>query len=236
MDFLKKASDAASSAVETVTGTVNDNVLDEKKIAAALTEALQVATEKAVSLVSVPDGFLSNKRIRVPVPKEIEPVHSTLIKLPGFDGIMEEFEVALNRAAEVASKEAKEIFAPVIAGLTFEKAVEILNGAVNAATEFFEACTRKVLYAKFLPIVKERMHDVGLVTAWEAIKEQVAKIPLLSMPDFDLNDYVTTRALDGLFVMLGLKEGEIRQQPAARVTPLLSEVFKHAGNATAAKK
>uniref|UniRef100_A0A7S1QU26 DUF4197 domain-containing protein n=1 Tax=Neobodo designis TaxID=312471 RepID=A0A7S1QU26_NEODS len=229
MDLLKKVSDAAGSAADSVAGSLGLNDLDESKVAAALTEALQVATDKAVALVSTPDGFLSNKRIRVPVPKEIEPVHSALSKLPGFDSVMEEFEVALNRAAEVASKEAKDIFAPVIAALSFEKAFEILNGASHAATEFFEACTRKVLYGKFLPVVTERMHDVGLVAVWEKIKEYVSKVPLLSMPDFDLNDYVTTRALDGLFVVLGDKEENIRKDPAARVTPLLQEVFKHAG-------
>lgn len=214
-----------SGAVDTVTGQAGQ--LSETKVVAGLREALEVATKKAVDLVSIQDGYFANRDIKIPLPEELQSVNDVVSKLPGLSNLMDDFILTMNRAAEAAAKEAADIFLPVITGMTIENARNILTGDTHAATRYFETCTRTSLYARFMPIVEARMRDVGLIEIWDLIKTQTSKLPFFTLPSLSLGDFVTTKALDGLFKMLGVKEAEIRTTPAARVTPLLQEVFKH---------
>jgi hypothetical protein len=143
----------------------------------------------------------------------------------GFGAQVDELEVAMNRAAESAAGEAGEVFWQGIREMTFSDAMGILNGGDTAATEYFERTTRDTLRARFEPIVASKMNEVGLVRRYEELRARYAALPFTQEPSLDLRGYVTERALDGLFEVLGEEEREIRTDPAARVTPLLKEVF-----------
>jgi hypothetical protein len=226
MDFLKGA---AAKASDTVGGAVSGATeqLDPAKVTAGLKEALNVATKKAVEMTSVAGGFNGNAAIRVLAPPEMETMTDVLRKLPGFSAQVEDFEKTMNRAAEMAAKEAMDIFGAAVAGMSIDKALEILKGHVTAATEYFSGATRGPLHGKFLPIVTDKMNGLGLVEIYETLVAAFAAIPLVGgeAPKLNLPEYVTTKALDGLFKIVADKETEIRSHPAARVTPLLAEVF-----------
>lgn len=222
MDFLKKKFDQITGEASDVVKRVE---LPNADIAEALKEALEVATKAAVDLVSSAGGFLKDPTIRVPLPPQLQLLADALCRIPGGRAQVEEFEKTLNLAAEAAAKEAHSIFAPLIKALTMEKAIDILNGESNAATAFFEAGTRAPLHDRFLPVVAARMRDVGLVDVYDKIIVAFSKLPIFEKPSVDLSEFVTTAALDGLFKKLAVKEKEIRDVPAARITPMIAKVF-----------
>jgi hypothetical protein len=198
--------------------------LDEKTVAAGLKEALQVGTERTVLKTSKVDGFLGNALIRIALPKSYEKVADTLRKL-GLKKEVEELEVGMNRAAERAAGEALPIFSDAIKKMTLPDAVKILRGGNTAATEYFRARTSEALRAKFLPIVTESLDKVGAAQQYDRLARQYDQLPVVTRPALNLDDYVTDRALSGLFTVLGQEEKRIRKHPSARTTDLLKQVF-----------
>jgi hypothetical protein len=227
MNFLNqainKAKEAVHDAKDAVTGT---ETLTESQIKQALSEALETATTRAVTIVAALDGYFANPLIRIPMPPQLATLHSVLSKLPGLDKLLDDFVLSMNRAAERAAHEAAAIFGPVIRQLTFSKTFEILQGDEHAATRFFEEHTRMNLQQRFLPVVNESMNHTGVVSLWDQLTAQINKVPLITVPVFGLAEYVTQQALNGLFTMLGVKESEIRRTPAARATPVMAKVFQ----------
>jgi hypothetical protein len=197
----------------------------ESRIVSGLKQALEVGTERAVGQTSQSGGFLDNPAIRIGLPDTIEPMAQGLRAI-GFGAKIDELEVAMNRAAEAASAEATAVFWQGIKQMTFADAREILAGSDTAATEYFERTTRTPLTERFEPIVAERMNAVGLVRDYNALVDRYAAIPFTTKPALNLESYVTNGALDGLFKVLGDEEKKIRENPAARTTALLQEVFR----------
>jgi len=211
------------------TGSVGDILqgtgpLDESTIVDGLREALHVGTERAVRTTSRRDGFFGNPRIHIPIPQELESVAGTLRSV-GLGDHVDEFELAMNRAAEEASKEAVDVFWSAIRGLTWTDARGILEGDDTAATAFFRGRTEQELRARFEPIVTRKMTELGYVRTYERLVEAYSALPLTTKPAFDPEAYVTDRALDGLFTILGEEEKRIREDPLARTTALLRRVF-----------
>ncbi|GJM44098.1 MAG: hypothetical protein DHS20C21_09400 [Gemmatimonadota bacterium] len=202
--------------------------LDEGTIVNGLKQALEVGSERAVGTTSAPGGFLNNARIRIPLPGELEGVARTL-RVAGMGSYVEEFEVAMNHAAEKATGEAVSVFWGAIRQMTFSDAREILGGADDAATSFFRARTEEELNERFAPIVNAKMAELGYLDTYDRLIDGYAALPLTSRPEFDPRSYVTGRALDGLFVILADEEKRIRDDPAARTTDLLRRVFSSAG-------
>lgn len=198
--------------------------LDESTIIAGLREAIQVGTERTVQATSRRDGFFGNPRIRIPVPRELESVAGTLRSV-GLGDHVDEFELAMNRAAEEASAEAIGVFGAALRSLTWTDARGILEGDDTAATEFFRARTGAELRERFEPIVTRKMSELGYVRTYDRLVEAYTALPLTTKPAFDPEDYVTDRALDGLFTILGEEEKRIREDPMARTTVLLRRVF-----------
>lgn len=199
-------------------------LLDDATIISGLREALQVGTQRASASVSRPDGFFANARIRIPLPPELESPARTLRSV-GLGDQVDEFELAMNRAAEAAAGEAVDIFWNAIRGMTIADARGILDGPDTAATAFFRGATEAQLEARFAPIVDEKMTALGTVRVYDRLIAAYAAIPLTTKPVFDPRAYVTDRALDGLFTVLGDEEKRIRHDPAARTTELLQRVF-----------
>lgn len=199
-------------------------LLDDATVGSGLKEALQVASERAVGSSSKPDGFLGNQLIRIGLPSQIEPMAQAL-KLAGYGGQLDAFEVGMNRAAEQASAEAKEVFFDAIGKMTLSDVQGILNGGDTAATEYFRRQTSDTLRVRFRPIVARKMEGVGVYQQYNQLTGAYTALPLASKPNIDIDDYVTEKGLDGLFTLLGQEEQAIRQNPAARSSELLRKVF-----------
>jgi hypothetical protein len=196
----------------------------EGKVVSGLKQALEVGTRNAVDRTSSEDGFLDNPLIRIKLPGALDKMASGL-RVVGFGAQVDELEVAMNRAAEQAAGEATDVFWQGIRQMTFSDAVGILNGGDTAATDYFDRTTRDTLRARFEPIVSDKMDEVGVVRSFDQLVGKYEAIPFTSKPDLDLRGYVTNKSLDGLFTILGDEERKIRTDPAARVTPLLQQVF-----------
>jgi len=213
-DFLK-------GAQETLGGS---GALTNDEIIAGLKEALEIGTEKAVALVSKPDGYYKNPDIKIPLPESVQKVEK-LLRATGYGEKVDDFELSMNRAAEHAAPEAKSIFGDAIKQMTFDDAKKILNGPDNAATLYFEDKTSSRLREIFKPIVKDAMGQVGVTRSYQDLNAKVESMPFGKSISFDLDQYVTDGSLKGLFKMLAEEEKKIRTQPAARVTDLLRKVF-----------
>lgn len=197
--------------------------LSDNKIVAGLKQALQVSTSRAVALTGRPNGFLKNDAIKISLPPRLEPVGRGL-RLIGMGSKVDELEVAMNRAAEQATPQAKQIFIASLRKMTFDDARHILTGNDTAATDYFKRTSTPDLTTAFSPIVRSSMEHVGLVQQYDRFIQSAPGGSALAS-DFDLNKYVVGKTLDGLFYMLGEEEKKIRKNLAAQTTRLLKEVF-----------
>lgn len=197
---------------------------DENQVAGGLKEALTIGTGNAVSLVSVTDGFFANQAIKILMPDKVRKVADVLGKV-GYQEQVDEFVLSMNRAAEKAAPEAKSIFVAAIKEMTIEDAKQILNGGDTAATDFFKGKTSDRLYEAFKPIVSSSVDEVGATRSYKEMMGKYTALPFTRAETVDLDQYVTNKALDGLFFMVGQEEKKIRTDPAARVTDLLKTVF-----------
>ncbi|GIX49107.1 MAG: hypothetical protein KatS3mg131_3318 [Candidatus Tectimicrobiota bacterium] len=204
--------------------------LPASQLAAGLKAALRLGTELAVSRLGREDGFLGEPRVRIPLPRALEPLETGL-RLLGQGERVKALEVQMNRAAERAVPAAKSLFWDAIATMSFADARQILAGGDTAATEFFKAKAGDGLYAAFRPTVDETLRQLGTVQAYQALLDSLRALPFLRVEAIDLSDYVTRKALDGLFLMVAEEEKRLRRDPAARVTELLRRVFGHQAQA-----
>jgi hypothetical protein len=205
-------------------GTTAPGGLSQSRAADGLKEALRVGTDHAVLRTGKTDGYFGNPLIKILLPDELQMLDKGL-RLAGYGPQVDEFILSMNRAAEKAAPQAKQIFLNAITSMTFEDALKILNGGETAATDFFKRKTSQSLYNTFRPIVDKSMNQVGTVQKYNAMVAGVEKVPFVKKDSLDVGNYVTNRALDGLFLIVAEEERQIRQNPAARVTDLLKDVF-----------
>jgi hypothetical protein len=198
--------------------------IGDVKIGQALKEALQVGTEQAVSLTGRPDGYYLNQAIKIVLPENLKTVESGL-RLVGYGAEVDALVVGMNRAAERAAPAAKTIFWDAIGAMTIDDARRILNGPDTAATEYFRDKTTRNLTAAFRPVVERSMNEVGVTRQYKQVLASAQALPFVNVENYDLDRYVVTKALTGLFHVVGEEERKIRRDPAARVTDLLREVF-----------
>lgn len=198
--------------------------LSEAKIGSGLKEALKVGTENTVKLTGRVDGYFMNEAIKIPMPEKLQTLEKGL-RLVGYGPQVDEFVLSMNRAAERAAPQAKQIFWDAIGEMTFDDARKILNGSETAATEYFKSKTTDKLTAAFRPVVDRTMNEVAVTRQYKALVAQYQTIPFVKSETVDIDQYVVTKSLDGLFHVLSEEERKIRTNPAARVTDLLKEVF-----------
>jgi Protein of unknown function (DUF4197) len=196
----------------------------DAKIGAALKQALQVGTENAVKLTGKTDGYFGNKAIRILMPERLKTVEKGL-RTAGYGGEVDKLVLSMNRAAERAAPEAKQIFWDAIGKMTIDDAQRILKGTPTAATDYFKDKTSASLTLAFRPIVDKAMDEVGTARQYNELLGQAKAIPFLKTESYDLDRHVVGKALDGLFRVVGDEERKIRTDPAARVTTLMKEVF-----------
>ena len=193
----------------------------ESTIASGLREALTVGAEKAVERTGRIDGFFKNEAIKILMPDSLRPLESGL-RAVGYGARVDDFILAMNRAAERAAASAKPIFWDAIKTITIEDARGILTGGSTAATEYFRGRTEDQLATAFRPIVEQATGEFGVTRQY---KDLVHALPFGNLQSLDIDAYVVSKALDGLFFVLGEEEKKIREDPAARVTAILRDVF-----------
>ena len=198
---------------------------DEKTTIAGLKEALSIGTGNAVSLTSKVDGYFKNQMIKILLPDNVQNMANILSKL-GYQKQVDSFILSMNRAAEKAAPKAKAYFVDAIKQMSFDDARKILAGGDTSATDYFKSKTSAKLFDEFKPVISKSMNEVGVTKSYkEMTGKYLSVVPLASVESLDLDNYVTNKALDGLFYMVGQEEKKIRTDPAARVTDLLKTVF-----------
>lgn len=223
-DWKKFLEDFSKSGT-TALGTSEGSDLSSDTIANGLKEALEVGTRKAVENVSKEGGYLNNPKIRIPLPPRVQQAAGLMRQL-GLNKMADDFEQSINRAAEKAAPQATSIMIDAIKSMTIDDARTILNGENDAATRFFEDRTRGKLAGLFEPIIDTSLNEVGATRYYNQLDDQLSSVPVVGQElDMDLQDYVTDQALNGLFVMLAQEEQKIRDNPAARTSEILQQVF-----------
>ena len=198
--------------------------LSDVKIGSGLKEALKIGTENAVNFTGKKDGFFLNQAIKILMPEKLRTFEKGL-RAVGYGPQVDEFVLSMNRAAEKAAPFAKQIFWDAIREMTFDDARNILSGNDTAATEYFKGKTTNKLTDVFKPIVDKTMNEVGVTRQYKELVGRYENIPFVKKESFDLDHYVVSKALGGLFHMVGEEEKKIRKNPTARTTDLLKEVF-----------
>ena len=198
--------------------------LSELDAAAGIREALVRGAESAVGLLGRKDGFMGNPRVRIPLPGFLKDV-AKLLKATGQGASVDELVTAMNRAAEAAVPEAKSLLLSAVKNMSVEDGRQILSGGDRSVTDFFAKKTREPLGAKFLPIVTRATQKVSLADKYNAVAGQAADLGLLDKKDADIQKYVTGKALDGLYLMIGEEERKIRKDPVGTGSAILKNVF-----------
>lgn len=207
-----------------VTPAVAQKGLSDLQIGSGLKEALRVGTENTVKLTGRPDGYFRNEAIKIVMPKQLQSLEKGL-RVLGMGAQVDEFVLSMNRAAEKAAPLAGGIFLDAIGTMTFDDARKIMAGGETSATQYFKGKTSEKLATAFRPVVEQSMQDVGVARQYNELVGRYQALPLAKNFSFDLNTYVVSKALDGLFRVLGDEERNIRTNPTARVTGLLQQVF-----------
>jgi hypothetical protein len=194
-------------------------------VTSGLKEALGNGLQSAVANLGKPGGFLSNPDVKIPMPDKLKTAEGALQSI-GQGAIADQFVTTMNTAAEQAVPAAAGVFADSLKSMTVDDAKKILAGPDDAATQYFRKATEADLTQKFLPIVQKATAASGATAAYKQILDKAkSTIPFFSDPSFDLDNYVTSKALDGLFTMVAAEEKRIRANPAAQSSALLQSVF-----------
>ncbi len=205
-------------------GLENGRGLSDSKVASGLKEALRVGANNAVKLTGKTDGYFGNEAIKILMPSNLRSLERGL-RAVGFGSKIDEFILSMNRSAEAAAPAAKKIFGDAILAMSFDDAKKIFSGGDTAATDYFKRKTSDQLAAAFQPFVEKTMSENGVTRQYKALTDQYESVPFARSQSFDINKYVVTKALDGLFYELAEQERQIRKDPGAQTTSLLKEVF-----------
>ncbi len=192
--------------------------------ASGIREALGRGAEAAVALLGRTDGFLGNPQVRIPLPGLLEDA-AKLLKFTGQGDRVDELITAMNRAAEAAVPQAKSLLISTAKGISVKDAVRIVRGGETSVTDYFAQRTRKPLTGKFLPIVTKATEQVSLADKYNAVAGKALGLGLVKDEDANVQRYVTRKALDGLYFMIGEEEKKIRRDPVGTGSDLLRKVF-----------
>jgi len=217
-DWLKRGQELFGTAAK------NPDAVTTSQIAAGLKEALRVGSDTVVGRLGRLDGFNADPAIHIPLPKSFKTVQSTLKPL-GMSHLLDDLELKLNRAAEVATPKAKELFLTSIEQMTMDDVMGIYNGPPDAATRYFRGKMSAPLETEMRPIVDQALAQAGAVQAYDNVMRQYRNMPFVPDVKADLGGYVVEQGMNGIFHYLAQEEAAIRQNPAKRTTELLRTVF-----------
>ncbi|MDP2101077.1 MAG: DUF4197 domain-containing protein [Methylotenera sp.] len=189
-----------------------------------LKAALTQAAGKAVSQLSATDGFLGNNEVKIPLPDSLKKAERTM-RMLGMGKQTDELVLRMNRAAEAAVPEAKALLVDSVKKISVADAKAILTGGDDAATQYFKKHTSAPMTEKFLPIVKKATEDVQLAQQYNKFAEMGNKVGLVKKEQVNLEQYVTQKTLDGVYLMMAKEEAAIRKDPVGQTSSLLKKVF-----------
>jgi hypothetical protein len=221
--FSFSGCDTLQNVLDTTLSGSGDNLTNDQ-VTGGLKDALKQGVTKGVNNLSARDGFFKNMAVKILFPPEAQKIEQKLRAL-GFNGMVDNAVEKLNRAAEDAALGAKDIFVEAIVGMTVTDAMNILMGEKNACTNYLKKTTSTALYQKMNPVIKNSLSKVGALTAWNEVVTRYNQIPLIEKVNPNLDDHVTKKAIDGVFMMVEKEESEIRTNPISRGTELMKRVF-----------
>ncbi|NOT14365.1 MAG: DUF4197 domain-containing protein [Methylotenera sp.] len=198
--------------------------LSNKDASGGLKEALIQGAGKAVGQLSAADGFFGNKEVKIPLPDSLKKAEKTM-RMLGMGKQADELVLKMNRAAEAAVPEAKALLVDSVKKMSVADAKAILTGGNDAATQYFKKTTSGPMAEKFLPIVKKATEDVQLAQQYNKFAEMGAKFGVIKKEQANLEQYVTQKALDGVYLMMAKEEAAIRKDPIGQDSSLLKKVF-----------
>lgn len=213
------------NGANTKSGSNTGSGLTSSEISSGLKEALKIGANNASSKLSSPDGFLKNAAVKILMPPEVRQVE-TKLRAIGLGSIVDKAIVAMNRAAEDASKSAAPIFVSAITTMSITDAVGILGGGNNAATNYLQGRTTSQLTAAFSPVIQKSLAKTGALELWSNVFNTYNKLPLVrNKINANLAGYVTERTLAGMFTSIAQEESKIRSNPAGQASSLIQKVF-----------
>ena len=198
--------------------------LGEAEAASGIRAALERGAQAAVVQLGRRDGFLGDERVRIDLPDSLKGA-ARLLKATGQGRRLDELLTAMNRAAEAAVPEARLLLVNAARSMSVEDALQIVRGGEDSVTQFFARKTREPLTRRFLPIVTRATEKQALADKYNAVAGKAAGLGLVKEEDASIQHYVTRRALDGLFFMIGEEEKQIRRDPVGTGSALLKKVF-----------
>jgi len=212
--------------------------LTEGDIISGLKEALTIGARNAAEKLSLENGYYKDLAVKIPLPDEAKVIVDNISKIPGGDKLVEQVVLSINRAAEDAAKEVAPIFAGAVTQMTITDGYNILHGADNAATRYLIGSTYDKLYSLYLPKIsastgKDIVAGISAQESWTTLTDKwntlagslAGKLAGFKPVNTDLDDFLTRKALDGMFMKVEGEELKIRKEVSARITPLLQKVF-----------
>jgi len=218
---------AGSSGLSVATAVLEgggSQPLTDFEIGNGLKEALRVGTQRVIGQVGARDGYNADPLIHIPLPEDLRKVHKVLDKI-GLAGLTADLELKLNRTAESAAPEAKDVFWNAISEMTLDDVRGVWQGPDDGATRYFRRKMTSPLIDRFTPIVQESMSEVGVVQLYEIVISQYESVPFVPEVKGDLTRYTVKKGLSGIFTYVAKEEAAIRNDPAKRSTELLQKVF-----------
>jgi len=215
-----------------------DQPLTQNEIIAGLKEALIVGTANSTTLLGKTDGYYKDDLVKILLPQEADLIVENINRIPGGDQLVEDVLLKINRAAEDAVDEAKPIFVNSIKKMTISDAIGILNGNDNAATEYLHKTTYPELFKLYRPKIKASVEkklvgNISTKDSWDTLTKKwnnvaqslIGQVAGFKSVEIELEDYLTEKALEGLFLKIADEEKKIREEPLARVNDILKRVF-----------
>jgi hypothetical protein len=226
-DAIKSKADTSATTSPTAStaapaGGVNS--LSNTEASGGLKEALTQGVGKAVSTLGATDGFFGNKAVKIPLPSSLQKIQKAM-KAVGMGKQSDDLVLKMNRAAEAAVPEAKDLLVGSIKQMSVADAKAILTGPQDAATQYFKKTTSAQMGEKFLPIVTKATENVKLADSYNKYAAMGSKFGVVNKDDANINQYVTKKALDGVYYMVAQEEAAIRKDPLGQASSLLKKVF-----------
>ena len=189
-----------------------------------LKAALIQGANKAVANLGAVDGFFGNKQVKIPLPETMQKAEKAM-RMFGMGKQADELVLKMNRAAEAAVPEAKALLIDSVKKMTLDYAKAIMTGPPDSATQYFKKTTSLPMGEKFLPIVKSATEKVKLAQQYNKFAEMGNKYGLVKKEDANLEQYVTQKTLDGVYLMMAQEEAAIRKDPIGQASSLIKKVF-----------